>query len=131
MPSRAYAAIGILLFAGLARIESASAQAFTPAAFDSTALVQKKLNHDGWFGKDKFDHAMTSAGLVAAQFYFLHQELEWKTSKSRQFAAGSALLGGIAKEIYDKASRRGTPSWKDLLADLIGVGVAVVLITHS
>jgi uncharacterized protein YfiM (DUF2279 family) len=131
MPSRAYAAIGILLFTGLARIESASAQAFKPVAFDSIAFVQKKLNPDAWFGKDKFDHAMTSAGLVAAQFYFLHHEVGWKASKSRQFAAGGAFLGGIAKEIYDTISRRGTPSWKDLLADLIGVGVAVVLITHS
>ncbi|MDZ7363718.1 MAG: hypothetical protein ONB46_23830 [candidate division KSB1 bacterium] len=88
------------------------------------------MNHDAWLGKDKVDHAMMSAGWVAAQFYFLHHELEWKTSKSRQVAAGSALLGGIAKEIYDKASRRGTPSWKDLLADLLGVGVAVILVTH-
>jgi uncharacterized protein YfiM (DUF2279 family) len=130
MPRQVFATIGIFIFAGLLRVECVFGQILKSVAFDSTALVQKKLNHDAWFGKDKFDHAMTSAGLVAAQFYFLHHELEWKTSKSRQFAAGSALLGGIAKEIYDKVSRRGTPSWKDLLADLIGVGVAVVLFTH-
>jgi len=130
MSSQAHAAIGILIFAGLLRVECASGQTLKPAISDSTALVQKKLNHDAWLGKDKFDHAIMSAGMVAAQFYFFRQELDWMAPKSRQFAAGSTLLSGIAKEIYDKASRRGTPSWKDLLADLIGVGVAVVLVTH-
>lgn len=130
MPRQAFAAIGIFIFAGLMGVGCAFGQILKSGAFDSTSLVQKKLNHDAWLGKDKVDHAMMSAGWVAAQFYFLHHELEWKTSKSRQVAAGSALLGGIAKEIYDKASRRGTPSWKDLLADLLGVGVAVILVTH-
>ena len=71
-----------------------------------------------------------STGLVAAQFYFLHQELDVKTAKSRQIAAGSAFAVGLAKEIYDQASGRGTPSWKDLLADVIGIGVAVILVTN-
>ena len=99
------------------------------AAPDSSGLAPKKSPDDDWLGKDKFDHAITSAGMVAAQFYFLHQELDVNTAKSRQIAAVSALAAGLAKEIYDQVSRRGTPSWKDLLADVIGVGVAVMLIT--
>jgi uncharacterized protein YfiM (DUF2279 family) len=121
--------IGILVFAGLAQVECALGQALKSAAPDSTVLIQKKLNHDAWLGKDKFDHAIMSAGLAAAQFYFFHQELAWREKKSRQVAAGGALVIGIAKEIYDKASRGGTPSWKDLLADLAGIGVAAVLVT--
>lgn len=49
---------------------------------------------------------------------------------SRQIAAGNALALGLAKEIYDKTTRRGTPSWKDLLADVVGIGVAVLLVTN-
>lgn len=84
---------------------------------------------DAWLGKDKFDHAMMSAGLLAGQFYFLHQELDVGTARSRQIAAGSTLVIGLAKEVYDQVSRRGTPGWKDLLADVIGIGVAVMLVT--
>ena len=101
-----------------------------PAAPDSSGLASKKSPHDDWLGKDKFDHAITSAGMVAAQFYFLHQELDVNTARSRQIAAGSALAIGLAKEIYDQASGRGTPSWKDLLADVVGVGVALVLVKN-
>jgi uncharacterized protein YfiM (DUF2279 family) len=100
------------------------------AAPDTSGPAPKKLSHDAWLGKDKFDHAIMSAGMVAAQFYFLHQELDVNTARSRQIAAASALTIGIAKEIYDRASRRGTPSWKDLLADGVGVGVALVLVIH-
>jgi uncharacterized protein YfiM (DUF2279 family) len=51
-------------------------------------------------------------------------------SRSRQIAAGSTLAIGIAKEIYDKVSRGGTPSWKDLLADLVGAALAVGIMTR-
>ena len=30
------------------------------------------------------------------------------------------FLFGIAKEIYDKWSKKGTPEWKDILCDLAG-----------
>ena len=97
---------------------------------DSSVQLPRKLPQDLWLGKDKFDHALVSAGLVASQFYILHQELEVSRGRSRQIAAGSALFIGIAKEIYDKVSRRGTPSWKDLLADLAGVALAVGIMTQ-
>jgi uncharacterized protein YfiM (DUF2279 family) len=109
------------------QIENVAGQMAQPALPDSIIRAQN-LSQDHWLGKDKLDHAMTSAGLVAAQFYLYHQELDWKASKSRQIAAGSTLMIGIAKEIYDQTSRRGTPSWKDLLADLVGIGVAVILV---
>jgi uncharacterized protein YfiM (DUF2279 family) len=102
----------------------------TRAVVDSTAGAPQKLSHDLWLGKDKFDHALASAGLTAAQFYVLHQEFEVNDSRSRQIAAGSTLVIGIAKEIYDKVSRRGTPSWKDLFADFIGVALAVGIMTR-
>ncbi len=108
------------------RAASQISQLTTP---DSSWRTQKKLPPDAWLGKDKFDHAMMSAGLLAGQFYFLHQELDVGTARSRQIAAGSTLVIGLAKEVYDQVSRRGTPGWKDLLADVIGIGVAVMLVT--
>ena len=30
------------------------------------------------------------------------------------------VIIGIAKEIYDKMSKKGTPEWKDLLCDIFG-----------
>jgi uncharacterized protein YfiM (DUF2279 family) len=121
-----------LIFAGLIGwwADLAQGQDSTRAIPDSTVGAHQKLSRDLWLGKDKFDHALASAGLVAAQFYVLHQEFEMSDSRSRQIAAGSTLVIGIAKEIYDKVSRRGTPSWKDLLADFVGVALAVGIMTQ-
>jgi uncharacterized protein YfiM (DUF2279 family) len=120
-----------LIFAGLIGwADSARGQDSTRAGADSTAGVPQQLSRDPWLGKDKFDHALVSAGLAAAQFYALHQEFEMSDSRSRQIAAGSTLAIGIAKEIYDKVSRRGTPSWKDLLADLAGIALAIGIMTQ-
>jgi uncharacterized protein YfiM (DUF2279 family) len=113
---------GLIVWADLAR-----GQDSTRAVPDSTADARQKLSRDLWLGKDKLDHALASAGLAAAQFYVLHEELDLSGSRSRQIAAGSTLAIGIAKEIYDKVSRRGTPSWKDLLADFAGVALAVAI----
>lgn len=120
-----------LIFAGLIGwADFARGQDSTRAVPDSTVDARQKLSRDLWLGKDKLDHALASAGLVAAQFYVLHQEFEVSNSRSRQIAAGSTLVIGIAKEIYDKVSRRGTPSWKDLLADLAGVALAIGIMTQ-
>ncbi|MCI0697806.1 hypothetical protein L0337_38135 [candidate division KSB1 bacterium] len=120
-----------LIFAGLIGwTDLARGQDSTRAVPDSTAGARQKLSRDLWLGKDKLDHALASAGLAAAQFYVLHQEFEMSDSRSRQIAAGSTLVIGIAKEIYDKVSRRGTPSWKDLLADLAGAALAIGIMTR-
>lgn len=102
----------------------------TRTEFTSTEQTLKTLQRDQWLGKDKLDHAIVSAGVVAAQFYFLHTEQDWERPKSRQYAATSTLVLGIAKEIYDGISHRGTPSWKDLLADVVGIGLAVGIMTQ-
>jgi len=97
---------------------------------DSTQPALNERRQDQWLGKDKFDHALASTGLVAAQFYFLHRELEWSRSQSRRLAVSSTLMLGFAKEVYDQASRRGTASWKDILADGVGIGLAIVFVTQ-
>ena len=39
-----------------------------------------------------------------------------------------ALLVGVSKELYDKFSKTGTPDWKDLLYDAIGVAIGMILV---
>jgi uncharacterized protein YfiM (DUF2279 family) len=117
--------VGLVFQAGFAMGQDSK-----PAETDSSLSAQNLSHRDDWLGKDKLDHAMVSAGLVAAQFYFLHTEQDWKRPKSRQIAAASTLVIGIAKEIYDGLTRRGTASWKDLLADFVGIGLAFVLFTQ-
>ena len=123
--------IGFVLFAGLFfPLGGANAQESTQLRADSVEVLKKNPNRDDWLGKDKFDHAMVSAGLVAAQFYFFQAEQNWERQDSRQMAVTSTFAIGVAKEIYDGLSGRGTPSWKDLLADIAGIALAVAAFTQ-
>lgn len=99
----------------------------TPAA-DSAAAKQRLRANDPWLGKDKADHLMLSAALTAAQYYALHRELEMPSRRSLQAAVISTAAIGIAKEIYDATARKRFASKKDLIADVLGMALTVVLI---
>lgn len=123
--------IAFTLFACLVfSLGGANAQESAQMMVDSAMVTEKNLHRDDWLGKDKFDHAMVSAGLVAAQFYFFHVEQNWERQSSRKIAVTSTFAMGVAKEIYDSLSGRGTPSWKDLLADIAGIVLAATAFTQ-
>ncbi len=120
----------LILVGSMGGADCARGQDSPRAVPDSAVNALQKSSRDLWLGKDKFDHALASAGLVAAQFYLLHQELDVASARSRQIAVSGTLLLGVAKEIYDAVSHRGTPSWKDLVADLVGAGLAAGIMTQ-
>lgn len=67
-----------------------------------------------YFGTDGLLHMLCSAVLVSVLDWFAPLWL----------AALLALLIGMGKEIiYDKLMKRGTPQWKDLVADLVGIAI--------
>lgn len=74
-------------------------------------MVQKIVNY---FGADGLLHIMCSAALVSVLGWFAPP---W-------IAALLAFLVGIGKEIvYDKWLKKGTPQWKDVVADLAGIAL--------
>ena len=97
---------------------------------DSVAANVSKLGHDRWLDKDKADHFIVSGFLTGAQYYVFKQEANLAHDTSMQMAVSGALLIGIGKEVYDKVSGKGTPSFKDLLADVAGIAIAGVMLTQ-
>ena len=74
-------------------------------------MVQKIANY---FGTDGLLHIVCSAALTSVLGWFAPLWL----------AALLAFIIGIAKEIiYDKLMKRGTPQWKDVVADLVGIAL--------
>ena len=44
-----------------------------------------------------------------------------------RWIAGLVVLGiSVGKELYDKFTHKGTPEWKDLLADVLGIIVGMI-----
>lgn len=97
-----------------------------PAA--DSSVVNDQRASDSWFGKDKADHFTLSAALTAAQYYALHRELEMPSRRSLQAAVSGTALIGVVKEIYDATARKRFASKKDLVADVLGIALTVVLI---
>ena len=40
-----------------------------------------------------------------------------------------AMVAGMVKEIYDLISQKGTPEWRDLVCDLIGIVLGLIIAT--
>lgn len=83
---------------------------------------------DRWFGKDKLQHFFVSAFVTSFAYFVFHEPLEQSKDKSLYLAGGFSLSVGVGKEVHDLRSKKGHPSFKDLVADLFGIGFAVLLI---
>ncbi|HNR66480.1 MAG TPA: hypothetical protein PKN04_03775 [bacterium] len=107
-----------------------SSSGFSQTAVDSLRLpLAKTKKFDAWFAKDKADHLIASSFLVGLGYYAAKQELDRSHPAACNSAVVFSLSLGIAKELYDGTSKTGTPSWKDLVADMAGIGLAYALIS--
>lgn len=90
----------------------------------SKTRVQQK---DCWFGKDKFDHFVASAFLTSFTYYAAREHFTQTHTAAFNFAGGITLALGAGKEIRDKNSRSGVASFRDFIADFLGVGVGLLI----
>ncbi len=107
-------------------------QTIVPAPVIMPAVLSPKPLHprlpaDKWFAKDKVDHAMSSVLLTASTMFVTRSELQWSESRSAVAAVSIPLVLGIGKEIYDKFHMNHVASSKDLVADIIGIGVGLLM----
>jgi len=86
---------------------------------------------DKWLAKDKADHFFVSAFLTGFGYYAAKKELHRTEPASQNLAFGFSFSLGVMKEIYDGTSKKGTPSWKDLLADVLGIAMAGLIMNAS
>ena len=108
------------------------------AATPSLSLPADSLNqnikrslHDQWFSQDKAHHFMVSAFLTGFSYYAFKQEFGQSSESAATAAVSVSFSIGIGKEIYDGVSGKGTPSWKDIVADAAGVMFGILIVTVS
>lgn len=81
-------------------------------------------------GSDKVQHFMASLISTVFVYKFSEVRLHMKRSHCKQAAVGFSLSVGIFKEIRDSRQPKNVFSWRDLLADVAGIGVGLVLINQ-
>jgi len=109
---------------------SSGLMAHTVVSDSAVAGVTRSV-HDKMFAPDKGHHFMVSAFLAGFSYYAFRQEAGVSQSSSNTAAATLTLSIGLAKEIYDGVSKKGTPSLKDFVADAAGIAAAMLILNLS
>ncbi len=82
-----------------------------------------------WASFDKLQHVTFSFLMTIGAQYTLVNKFDVSSASATPVSAGSSLAVGVAKELYDKhRSPSGRFDGRDLVADLVGVTLGVVLI---
>jgi len=87
----------------------------------STALAQEKAVKDKWFGFDKFQHFFLSTHLTVFSYEVYHRSYHNNRESSRYFSSGLVLTLALGKETRDSQKLKGKFSYKDLIADGLGI----------
>ncbi len=126
--------IGLTCFVlGLLLSASAVAQEVV-AGSDSLELTMEPAKargaaRDSWLGKDKFQHFFASAFLTGVGYFVAREPFERSQETSTYLGGGFAIGIGAGKEIYDLKSPERHASVKDFVADLLGAGVTILMIS--
>jgi len=83
--------------------------------------------NDKWVAWDKAKHLLVSASLVGFGYHIFKYDLERSHQNSICFGLSLSLSAGLIKEYMD-SKRGGKASYKDVAADLVGIGIALLVI---
>lgn len=83
---------------------------------------------DRWLARDKARHVVFSGLWTLSTQYVLVNKADWSDTDALPVSVASSATVGLAKELYDASQSAETASGKDLVADAVGIGLAVGLI---
>lgn len=87
--------------------------------------------HDTWTGFDKVQHTTFSFLWVLGNQYVLVNKADWQEGRALPLSIGMTASLGVAKELYDwQFSPSRHFSWKDLVADLVGISAGILLVLY-
>jgi len=92
------------------------------------ALVERR-KEDRWLGEDKLKHLMVSAFISGIGYRLCSEGFDLPTQRSRAIASSLTFSLGLGKELWDRTQKGESFSFKDLGADLLGIGTGLLLFT--
>jgi uncharacterized protein YfiM (DUF2279 family) len=85
---------------------------------------------DRWLAWDKVEHFGISAYLSAISYKIYHDFYHNRKEASLYFSSGLTFSLGLGKEVYDEKRPNGKFSYRDLVADVLGIGVGLWIATR-
>ena len=81
-------------------------------------------------GYDKVQHAAVSCLLTLSSQYVMENKSGFDEYKALSYSVSSAALVGLTKELNDKQTRKIPFDWGDMIANGVGIAIAVLIITN-
>lgn len=81
-------------------------------------------------GFDKIKHAAVSCLLTLSSQYVMVNKSGFDENKALSYSVSSAALVGLTKELSDLNRTDGHFSWGDMIANVVGIAIAVLIITN-
>ena len=81
-------------------------------------------------GVDKIQHAAFSCLLTLSSQYIMVNKSNVDESKALSYSVSSAAFIGLTKELNDMQTRKIPFDWGDMIANGIGIAIAVLIITQ-
>ncbi len=91
-------------------------------------IEQSISNSDKWLANDKLQHFILSGFFTAYGYVFLQSAFKSPEDSAVLISTAGMTGLGITKEIYDLKSKKGHPSFKDILANMLGIGTALFFV---
>ena len=91
-------------------------------------IVAKDYVKDRWLAEDKFQHFFVSAFLTGVGYLIMREPLETSENRSVYYGSGFSFSLGVGKEISDSRNKKNHACFKDLVANMLGIGFTVLLI---
>ena len=86
---------------------------------------------DRWLAMDKVWHFTASFATTGAGYHLCANRLNLAEPAPVSISLGGTFALGLAKEFYDRAGPTRHFSWKDLVADLAGIGAGYLVFIHQ
>jgi uncharacterized protein YfiM (DUF2279 family) len=94
---------------------------------EDTVYVLKNQG-DRWFGDDKIRHAVGSMILTTLSAQIAIRKFDAAQTTGIRTGAGITLGLGFLKETYDQTKEDNFFSYKDLLADIVGITIGILIL---
>ena len=91
-------------------------------------VPRRPSSRDRWWARDKARHVVFSGLWTLSTQYVLVRKADWSEGDALPVSMAASGTVGIAKELYDASRSEGRASGKDLVANAVGIGLAVGVI---
>ena len=93
-------------------------------------MKNKAERVDKWFAIDKLQHFSYSCLVSLGCQYILVNKNSNTEEESLPISSALSFSAGLLKELNDNRGKNGFFSWKDMVANAVGIAVAAVIISN-